>query len=66
MAASNARIEPSAVHDESIAQSMFKADTNTLVAMYRKGGDSRVVAGLELGRRAVNKQVKASQKRASA
>lgn len=63
-ASSTGRIEPGDVHDESIAHAMFKSDTATLTAMFRKGGNDRVVAGLELGRRAVNKEVKASKKRA--
>lgn len=62
--ASSGRIEPSAVHDENIAAKMFTTDTATLVSMYRNGGNDRMVAALELGRRAVNKTLKKSQKSA--
>jgi hypothetical protein len=57
-------MEPSAVHDENIASKMFTTDTATLVSMYRKGGNDRMVAALEFGRRAVNKSVKKSKKSA--
>lgn len=60
----SARIELSAIFDKKTAAKMFKTDTATLVAMYRKGGNDREIAALELGRRAVNKSLKKSRKSA--
>lgn len=51
------------VHGPKVDPEVLKLTTEQLVELYRKGGKDRTFAGLELGRRKVNRFDKAKRDR---